>query len=345
MSGAPAVSVVIPAHNAARWLPAAIDSVLAQTFADFELLVIDDASADGTADVARAVGDPRVSVIALPQNVGAAEARNTGIEVARGEFLAFLDADDLALPHRLDRQVGFLRRHPEIGLCGSWLRTFDAREETWTAYPRHEQIKTELLFRSGLLQSTIMCRSREMRRLGLHYDPAVALSEDFELWTRCVEVMRLANLPEVLVRYRIHGDNGSIRGNDRRMSFNRVIRRRQLDRLGLKPTAAEEELHHRLAEYGPTGPGQVVFDLDAVEKWLLRLREGNSLSGYVTDDALCMLLYEYWRRCCIGAGGALSNAVGRFLRSAVLADTPVNWRLADATRMLLKRTLYPLPRL
>lgn len=345
MSVAPTVSVIVPARNAARWLADTIDSVLVQTFADFELLVVDDASTDETAAVAGAVRDPRLHLIVLPRNVGAAGARNAGIEAARGEFLAFLDADDLALPDRLERQVAFLRRHPEIGLCGGWVKTFGARDEVWTAHPRHEQIKAELLFRSSLMQSAIMCRRDEMRAHGLAYDASIALSEDFELWTRCAEVMRLANIQDVLVRYRIHGDNISIRANERRLGFNRLIRRRQLARLGLEPTAEEEALHHSLAEYGPTGPARRAFDLNAVERWLLRLRDGNGLSGYVGEEALGVLLYEYWRRCCIGSGEALSRAMGRFFNSAVVADAPINWRLADVMRMLTRRTLYPLPRL
>jgi glycosyltransferase involved in cell wall biosynthesis len=342
MSATPTVSVVIPAHNAARWLHETIDSVLAQSFGDLELIVVNDASRDDTAAVARAVTDPRVRVIDNAENIGAPATRNRGIEAARGEFLAFLDADDLALPHRLERQVGFLRTTPEVGLCGAWAETFGARTEIWTAHPRHDQIKTELLFRSGLLQSTVVCRRALLQRFALRYDPAIALSEDYELWTRCAEVMRLANLTEVLVRYRIHGDNASIRGSERLRSFNRMIRARQLVQLGLAPTPEEVALHDALAEYGPTGPGACSFDLDAVERWLLRLRQANRQRGYVAESALRVALYEFWRRCCRRDERIFETA--RFLRSPVLSGTPVAWRLRDAFKPLLGLPHFPLPR-
>lgn len=344
MTTPPVVSVVIPAHNAERWLRETIDSVLVQSLPDIELIVVNDASTDHTSNVARSVGDQRIRVVDNERNIGAASSRNTGIEASRGEFIAFLDADDVAIPHRLERQVGFLRSNSEIGLCGGWAQTFGSRSEVWTAYPRHDQIKSELLYRSAFIQSTVMLRSELLRRHNLRYDPAFALSEDYELWTRCAEVMRMANLDEVLIRYRIHGNNASILGTDRMRTFNRKVRARQIRQLGVVPTDEEAELHEALCNYGPTGPGTIAFDLEAVEKWLVRLRQANRESGYVGDDALKLLVYEFWRRCCQKDGGRSHFAMTKFLASPVIAGTPISWRLRDAAKICLRKPVYPIPR-
>lgn len=154
----------------------------------------------------------------------------------------------------------------------------------------------------------------------------------------------MANLDEVLIRYRIHGNNASILGTDRMRTFNREIRARQIRKLGLAPTNEETELHEALCSYGPTGPGTVAFDLEAVEKWLVRLRQANRESGYVGDDALKLLVYEFWRRCCQKRDEGAWFAPIRFLASPAIAGTPIVWRLRDAAKICLHRPIYPIPR-
>lgn len=344
MSTAPTVSIIVPAYNAARWLRETIDSVLAQTYPDFELVIVDDASTDDTVAIARDTGDPRVRVIESEKNAGAAISRNVGIEAARGEYLAFLDADDIALPQRIERQVSFLERHPDVGLCGSWLQTIGARRDVWTAYRDHDHIKAELLFRSGLLGGTVMCRRSLLMAHGLRYDPAYPISEDYDLWTRCADVMRLANLQEVLLLYRLHGANTTFRFGDQIPLRNRGILLRQIAKLGIDPSEDELELHCALADHGPTGPATLGLDLDAVERWLIRLREGNRRSGYVTDAALRILVYEYWRRCSMSGSASKGARLWRFATSSAMAGIPRKWLIRDAVKMVLGLPLYPLPR-
>lgn len=120
----PKVSVVIPAFNALRYLPRTVDSALAQSFGDFEVLIVDDESTDGTADWVRTIADRRVRLLEQ-KNQGAAAARNAGIRQARGEYIAFLDADDLWEPAKLERQVACLDARPEVGVVYTWVRVID----------------------------------------------------------------------------------------------------------------------------------------------------------------------------------------------------------------------------
>lgn len=344
-SSTPLVSVVVPAHNAGRWIAECIGSLLSQTVQDVEVIVIDDASSDDTLSVVRAAADSRVVVVANERNIGAAASRNRGIERATGEFLAFMDADDIALPYRFEKQLAFFRAHPDVDMCGGWMQTFGRRSDLWLAQARHEDIKAELLYACGMQQSTVMCRRAAFLRNGLKYDPTIGVSEDYDLWTRSADVLRLANLQEVLVRYRVHGDNQSLTKRERLVATNRMLRLRQLKKLGIEPNEREAEFHDKLFEYGPGGPGTVAFDLDVVEAWLLRLAGANRRSGYVPERNLRTVLYEFWRRCCLGGPGREGFRAGRFLKSKLLDGIPVARRLKDAAKGVLGLPFYPLPRL
>ena len=344
MSAAPAVSVVIPAYNAGRWLAETIGSVLGQSLGDFELLVVDDASTDDTAAVAVGIADSRLRLIRQPQNMGVAAARNAGIEAARGEFIAFLDADDIALPQRLEKQVAFLRAHPEVAILGGWMQTFGQREDVWTAHAHHDDIKAELLYDVGIMQPTAMCRRDALLRHKFRYDVEYRVAQDYELWTRCADQLRLGNLQEVVTHYRVHGENATLVKQERLAAASRKIRLRQLAKLGIEPNAAEADFHARLFQAGPYSPALRDFDARQVEIWLLRLREANRRSGYVPDETLCIVLYEFWRRCSLPRSWRGSLAGLGFLLSPLIAGVPLGQRMRDWVKAPLGLPLYPLRR-
>jgi glycosyltransferase involved in cell wall biosynthesis len=203
----PRVSVVMPNHNGGPWLAEAVESVLAQTLADFELLVIDDGSTDDSRALLAgfACRDPRVRVLAQPRR-GLTVALNRGLAQARAPLLARLDSDDIARPRRLERQVDFMDQHPRVGLVGSSALQIDVNGR-----PRGQRIAetrpealTRALERSNpFVHSSIMARTDLMWRLG-GYRCAFEAAEDYDLWLRLAEVAEIANLPEFLISYRMH---------------------------------------------------------------------------------------------------------------------------------------------
>jgi glycosyltransferase involved in cell wall biosynthesis len=126
------VSVLIPLFNKAPYVKEAIDSVLHGTFGDFEIVVVDDRSTDGGADVVRGIEDPRLHLVELPENRGPAGAANAGLEVCTGEYIVRLDADDVNMPDRIARQVAYMDAHPEVGASGGALDLFGAQKEKWS---------------------------------------------------------------------------------------------------------------------------------------------------------------------------------------------------------------------
>ncbi len=206
----PRLSVVMPVRDGARWLGEAIESIVSQTFSDLELLVIDDGSTDETPQILNAWSrrDGRIRLL-RQHDPGLVAALNYGLANARGPFLARLDADDLAAPERLERQIRVLENEPSIGLLGSWAQRTDERGRL-RGYLRPEtdpKKLADILTRANpFVHSTIMLRTEIARRLG-GYRAAFEAAEDYDLWLRMSEVTSLANLPEPLVQYRRHEAN------------------------------------------------------------------------------------------------------------------------------------------
>jgi glycosyltransferase involved in cell wall biosynthesis len=207
--GVPTVSIVIGAYNAQRYLAQTLDTLLAQTLADFELIVVDDGSVDTTPDILEnyRTKDPRVRPLRIPHG-GIVEAANAGIDAARSELIARADADDLYLPDRLEKQVNYLAQHPEVVALGSRMMVIEPYGSPVRISDHkltHEEIEADLLQGVGwaMPQPVSMLRRSVVLRVG-GYRNKYPWSEDLDLFLRMAEVGRLANLPDVLAKYRHH---------------------------------------------------------------------------------------------------------------------------------------------
>ena len=187
--------------NAASYLAETIDSILRQTFSAFEFIIVDDGSTDGSVDLIRcfAAQDSRVRPL-FGGHRGQGAAANAGIALARGDFIARMDSDDLALPERLATQLAWMDR-TGVEICGSQVQTFGAEEAVWWYPEIHAAIINELFFRAGLMQPSIVLRA-DILRLNPYHEQAAF--DDYELWTRLAPHHIMGNVPEVLLRYRRH---------------------------------------------------------------------------------------------------------------------------------------------
>lgn len=282
---APAVSVLIIAHNRAHTIGPAVRSVLGQTLSDFELVVVDDGSTDGTAEVVQGFGDPRLRLTRSRQNEGIPAARNRALSEARGKYIAWLDSDDLCHPERLAAQLQFLNTHPQIAMVGSAARkiTLDNRllAAGRASFREHDQIRALLLFRSPFQQSSIFGRAEAMREFP--YDPAFPVCEDVDMFARLAERHRTANLPLFLIARRIHPGQ-TIRHNldliiDRQMA----ITARLLSPLEFNFTT--EDLRNHVLLGGARG----IFSdavIDWAEGWSARIIEANRRRPIYDEAAL-----------------------------------------------------------
>lgn len=239
----PRVSVLMPVRNGEAWLAAAIDSVLAQTLSDFELLVIDDGSTDRTAEIIAAYVARDARIRPLPQaSLGLVAALNNGLTQARGDLIARLDADDLAGPARLATQVAAMDANGRLVLLGSWAEIIDSDGHvTGRLTPESDpQMLRALLHRTNpIIHSSIMMRTDAARRSG-GYRAAFEAAEDYDLWLRLSEQGDIGILPLALVSYREHGGNVTARKAARQLFSTRIAIRAAAARrrTGIDPAAS-----------------------------------------------------------------------------------------------------------
>jgi len=214
----PKISVIMGVKNGERFLREAVESILAQTFTDFEFIIIDDGSTDKTPDMLKAFSykDPRVKIITNPHNVGLTKSLNIGLRVARGEYIARMDADDVAMPERFEKQVKFLDEHAEHALVGSWGDVIDenGNEIGTFEYPAEDfELKKILIKINPFIHASVMMRRSVLETIGL-YDENWRFGQDYELYFRIARRFKIANISESLLKHRLN--NGSItRTNNR----------------------------------------------------------------------------------------------------------------------------------
>jgi glycosyltransferase involved in cell wall biosynthesis len=221
----PLISVIMPARNSSATISETLDSLAAQSFTDFELVMIDDGSSDGTAGVAEQYSDRlALRIILHESSQGVAQSINDGLAASDSEFIVRLDSDDLAQPQRLSRQLEFMQAHSNIGVCGSHVTVFSTENAHafLLAHPtENAAIRTALLQRCAIAHPSVMVR-RQVYELAGHYDPRFDFAEDYELWCRASLLgVQFANIPEPLTRYRKHA--GQVSQQKAQLQYERDI--------------------------------------------------------------------------------------------------------------------------
>lgn len=339
MPETPRVTVFIPVYNRQHYITTAVDSILAQTFEDFELLIVDDGSTDATLEVLASYQDPRLRIECNPRNLGIPATRNRGLELARGEYIALLDSDDISWPNRLARQVATLDRHPELVQVGSACNFMDAdgqRIDRVRRQPvRADEVGASLAFFCALTNRTIMARTAILREHG--YSEDFPRCQDYELHHRLSRTHRMANLSEVLVCGREHSGRFTKNTNSLGRDRKREICRRALLEIGVVPGEADLDRHYALARPKTLGVELDADYLEWAEQWLIKLDTSNRRSRRYLPEALRWVMIELWIELCwharrqLGAGAFL-----RLMRSPLVRHVPGT---------LLRRLQTPVPHL
>lgn len=254
----PRISVILPVWNGERFIAGAIESVLTQTYRCFELIVIDDGSTDGTVAILEdfARRDRRVVLIRTAHG-GVAQALNAGLDAARGLYIARMDADDISLPKRLEKQMAYLDAHPDCVVVGSGVEVIDEAGEMvgeTTFAETHAAITAALLSgRSPIAHPTVVIRRQALEAAG-GYDGGRYPSEDFDLWIRLGRLGQLANMSEALLQYRRHKGAVSVRNRAQQLSMTTSIVNDARQQLGMRP------MRRRLLEGGRSDEARYHFD-------------------------------------------------------------------------------------
>lgn len=241
----PLVTVILPIYNCELFVKDAIQSILDQTYTNFELLIIDDCSTDNTLTIASSFDDIRIRIIKKVQNTGYTESLNLGISEAKGIYIARMDGDDVSLPQRFEKQVDFMELYPEIVVCGCNYKILDS-EQIITKPVSHEAIKIALLQESAIGHPTAMIRTSVLFDNKIKYNREYEPAEDYDLWVRLLAFGALANLKEVLFLYRNHEGQVSETKKNKQRTLATQSRWNLLKYLQIETNPEEENVYKKL---------------------------------------------------------------------------------------------------
>lgn len=265
----PELSVLMAVYNSEIFAGEAINSVLQQSFTDFELIIIDDGSTDKTAGIVSSFSDKRIRFIQNEANRGIAHTRNMLLEMAKGEFITFMDDDDTIHPLKFEKQVDFLRKNPGFGLAGSSVIITDEsgdEKQRLKLGARPVYIPAIMLFRNYFVNSAVMFRRN--LTLGFTYPPGIWFGEDYLLWWKIIQQSQAINLPDYLTCYRKHPGSMTNRMATNRKTQDKMVYGLIFNDIGLDANDMEFELHRAFAEFNPV---HSIVQLKQMFAWLKKI--------------------------------------------------------------------------
>lgn len=240
----PKISIIMPVYNSVEYLKEAIDSILSQTFMDWEFIIINEfGSNDGSKEIIEqyAKVDNRFILIQNESRLGISESMNMGLQTAKGEYIARMDADDISLPKRFEKQIEYMDKHPEIAMCGVKVEIFGSNPFEWKLETNPDKLATNILFYSPSVHPTIMIRKSFLDKYGIKYNKDYKASEDYDLFSQICQYGKVANINEILFRYRIMQNNATFKNNDIGLIIYNKVMQLQFQRLEL--SFDEDELN------------------------------------------------------------------------------------------------------
>lgn len=274
------VTVLMPTYNVAPWVEEAIRSVLDQTYHDFELMVVDDASTDDTLERVRVINDSRIRIAAFPDNVGLADNLNRGLDIINTELVARMDGDDIAEPDWLETGVKVLDNHPEVGICSFGFQFFGAKTSLVRFPEHHEDSKAQMLF--GCTVIVPVFRRAVMTDNNLRYSTEAFPAEDYMMWANAYRVTQVYNVQRTLFHYRTHASQISTARREAQIVKSNEVRLKMLD--WLNPSFSDEEKQYFLDVFVPCKI-ESKEDIAKLKRFAQLLISRNTRGNY-TNEAL-----------------------------------------------------------
>ena len=272
------ISVVMPVYNTpVDILREAVDSILCQTFRDFEFIIIDDGSEDATRLYLQNLKDDRIRLIRNHQNLGITRSLNTGLREAKGKYIARMDGDDIALPERLEKQYRFMETHPKVFMCGTNVEFFGAYSRvTKSRIKDMDHYRISALFTyPGPAHPTAFFNRKLLQRYGIKYDENLIYAQDYGIYVEISRYGKICILREPLLRLRVHDHRITNEHRKKQIECDKITRKKLVQELIPNVTDAEMELHYR---YGTGYDGEAKINAEILN-WLQRLMEANDRIG------------------------------------------------------------------
>lgn len=330
----PIISVIMPVYNAQTYLRECIDSVLNQRFSDFEFIIIDDCCTDNTVTIISSYTDARIKIFKNETNLGLTKSLNRAIELAQGKYIARMDADDICLPARFEKQFQLLEANPQIGLCGTWYENFGDRIGTAKYNTTHNEIVFGLLYQSQFCHPTVMLRKEILDKHHLRYDTEFTTAQDYELWSRMAHVCETANVPEILLRYRFHTESVSSKKKEQQLQNRNKIIANQFAKMGVAISNEEIELFTRFCH---SKFDFAVEEINRLEIFLVKAIAANNISGFLKKELFADFVEEKWFHVCYNSTTLGTQRYNKYYQSKLVSEKKRGWliRLKFRLRSLM----------
>lgn len=285
MKSRPLISVIMPFFNVEQYINEAIESILKQTFDDFEFIIINDGSNDNSRDIVKKITDKRIILLENKNNIGNYPSRNKGLSLARGKYICVMDADDIAYSQRIERQYIFMESNKEIGISGSGFSTPFNQKDIYRVSD-HDLLKVLLFHNNCLSHPTLIMRRKFLDKYNLKYNEYYKYSSDFDLMVRASEHLQISNIPEILLYYRQHNNCISIKHRSLQKHYANEIKIKQLGNLGIVPNSIESHLHIKLFNREPIHAKLI----EQTKNWIDKILIQNKTKKYYNQEHLEVLL-------------------------------------------------------
>lgn len=297
MAAQPSVAILLPVFNCEKFIEECLDSLLNQTYKNFTIIIVDDYSSDNTVDIIQRYIrlNDCIELHQNANNLGIIESRNLLLELSDAKYFAFMDADDLSLPKRIETQVKYLEQHQNIHALSCWYSRFGYIEDTIYTPTSSDDIASALFLDNVMCNPAMMVRNDFLKQHGLKCDASFRGAADFKLWVECSKVGRLACLPQVLFRYRTHSSQESQKNNSRQKNAHYAILERQFSRLGLLINAQQISSLIWPIEC-------VKKELYTLGKWLQDISENKNITDKELAERVFFFVDIRFRSCCVRYG-------------------------------------------
>jgi len=333
----PLVSVLMPVYNGELYLNEAIKSILQQTYSNFEFLIINDGSTDKSEHIVQSFNDPRIVYVNNEQNMGLIKTLNKGLDLVKGTYIARMDCDDISLPLRIEKQISFLENNTSYGLCGTQFCSLKNGKLLRKSLPcTNEDLKSWLLFKSPIAHPTVMLRSDVIKNNNFQYSQEFPSAEDFHLWTEFAKISKLANLPDVLLLYRIHRHQITQRLISEKENSKLKNILHYFEYIGIVPTSEQIEMHNLISD--GKSKGEIEF-LKNVNQWFVKIIEFNNDHQKLDNTSLEKVLSVKWAMVCGNSGLGL-KAWSIFKSSYFSIKCGTKVRLKLWIKIMLKHKKY-----
>lgn len=298
----PKITVIMPVYNTGLFLKEAMDSILSQTYSDFEFIVIDDASTDDSLKIAQSYKDRRIRLIRNSHNIGVTASLNRGMELAKGEFIARMDGDDICAPSRFEKQLHIMEKYPQIGICGSWVKTKGSNGKGHVIrFPTEvETIRSFILFNNPVNHPVVMMRRAMLEKNSLRYDESFPAAQDYDFWSRCLQCFDFMNSQEILLTWRINKTGMTHRRFAHSNETVKTVQKRELQRLNIGVDEEELEFHRNVGN--STGVSNLETLVNA-RFWLDKLIYTNSVEKVYPSKGLERAAARVWFNKCVNSSG------------------------------------------